>query len=79
MRQNFIAKYVRLLTTKNASFIENLTVITKCFNFITYCDIYCKMPSLLQNSSAEILIDFKKTYELVIQLVTLPLQSALPF
>ena len=35
------------------------------------------MPSLLQNSSAEILIDFKKTYELVIQLVTLPLQSTL--
>ena len=55
----FITKYDKsLLQNASVFLLQNVTVISKCDDFITNLDKYYKMRSLLQNASVRTYIVF---------------------
>ena len=55
----FITKCSKgLLQTALSVLLQNLSVITKCVDFITKWDSYYKMQRLLQNASVEAILIF---------------------
>ena len=55
----FITKYDKsLLQNASVFLLQNVTVISKCDDFITNCDKYYKMRRLLQNAPVRTYIVF---------------------